>query len=243
MVLCRAPDHCTVQSPDNKPLFKRNGIYQPGDIGMIFASVKQPMQYQVDGAKLSRAASRVTAQRFRDACTEMESRADGGKLRPCLILDEGPDGTNPEIPVDQRRPPKVSLMATFGMSDISKFPRGVRHHLVPIHTTSAQLGRREHLHTTPDWDGRSPQYIIAYEWYPSVHKVISHFKSPKSVTMPNGTNYSIGDQALTKFTKLCTSRTLMWQRMPEIEKKKDAMALLVRCHVLKLQFWLTSGCP
>ena len=227
MVLCKSPDRCTVRNPDNVPLLKDGGVYLPGDIGMILASVKQPLQYQIDEAKLSRAASKITAQRFRDTCTEMESRADGGKLRPCLILDEGPDSEE-EIPIDQHRPPGVGLMATFGMADISKFPRGVRHHLVPIHTAGVQLGKREHLHTTPDWDGRSPQYIIAYAWYPSERQVTSHFKSPKSVRMPNGTNYSVGDHALSNFLDLCASRTRIWQGQTQAEKKRDALALLVR---------------
>ena len=227
MVLCKGPDRCTVCNPDNGHLSKDDGIYKTGDIGMIFASVKQPLQYQIDEAKLSRAASKVTAQRFRDACTEMESRADGGKLRPCLILAPGPDDTDPSIPADKRRPSPVGLMATFGLSDISKFPRGVRHHLVPIHTTNAQLGKREHLHTTPDWDGRSPQYIIAYEYFPTMHKVISHFRSPQSVRMPDGTNYSVESEAVSDFRQLCVKRTRAWQNQTEDNKKKDAKDLLV----------------
>ena len=40
--------------PDNEPAFNVEGIYKPGNIGMIYASVMQPFQYQIDEAKLSR---------------------------------------------------------------------------------------------------------------------------------------------------------------------------------------------
>jgi hypothetical protein len=230
MVLCTAPRQCTVtvDNRDNEPVFKHDGVYRPGDIGMIFASVKQPLQYQIEEADLSRAASRYTAQQLRDAYTELESRADGGKLRPCLILGNSKDHNDPRIPVDKRRPPPVALLATFGMADVSKFPLGVQHHLVPVYTTGRNLGKREHLHTTPDWDGRSTQYIIAYEYTPREHKVIGHFRSPRSDRMPYGTNYSVAPQALIAFNSLCSRRTMAWQRKSQIIKKMDAKRLMVR---------------
>jgi hypothetical protein len=161
----------------------------------------------------------------------MESQSDGGKLRPCLILGNSKDHNNQRIPIDKRRPPPVALLATFGLADITKFPRGVRHHLVPIHTTGLKLGKHEHLHTTLDWDGRSTQYIITYEYNPPEHKVTGHLRSPRSDRMPNGSNYSVGPQALINFNSLCSRRTLAWQEQPDAEKKRDAKALLVRCQI------------
>jgi len=201
-------------------VFKRRNVYTEGDIGMMFASVKQPYQYQIDEVELSRAGSRYTAQRSRDACTELESRVDGGKLRPCLIMGQVGHGNKPS---------PVSLLATFGKEDISKFPRGVRHHLIPIHTSNSKslLGQREHLHTTPDWDGRSPQYIIAFEYLPREHRVIEHFRSSKTDRMPNGTNYTVDAQALADFRILCAERTFAWQSLPQAIKKQDAKVLLV----------------
>jgi hypothetical protein len=230
MVLCTAPDRCAVGNRENSPVFKTNSeIFAPGDIGNIYASVRQVYQYQIDEAQLSTAASRYTAQKSRDACTEMESRADGGKLRPCLVLSlpDISDDEDPDIHMDEPRSPPVALLATFGRADISKFPRGVRHHLVPIYTKDTNLGKYEHLHTTPDWNGRSPQYVIAYEYTPSEHKVLEHFRSPRSAVMPNGTHYTVEPRALTDFRYLCASRTRAWQRQPLAEKKRDAKALMV----------------
>ncbi|KIM90191.1 hypothetical protein PILCRDRAFT_174973 [Piloderma croceum F 1598] len=193
---------------------------------MIFASVRQAYQYQIDQVELSRAGSRYTAQQSKKACTAMESQSDGGKLRPCVILGPGDDDDDPSIPEDKRKPPPVALLATFGMADIKGFPRGVQHHLVPIHATGIDLGEREHLHTTPDWDGRSPQYLIAYEYNPKEHKVIRHFRSPKSERMPYGTNYNIGHETLVQLNTLCWRRTVAWQRKNEVLKKRDVKALL-----------------
>ena len=229
MVFCRSPNFCTAGGRENAPVFKTDETFIAGDIGNIFASVKQVYQYQIDEAELSRAASRHTAQQLRDACTEMESRADGGKLRPCLVLG---NSVRPGVTSGIPKSPPVALFATFGNANIAKFPRGVRHHLVPIYTKGADLGKYEHLHTTPDWDGRSPQYIIAYEYVPSEHKVVEHFRSSRSATMPCGTHYSVEPQALTDFRHLCASRTRAWQRQPLAEKKRDAKALMVCQRIL-----------
>jgi hypothetical protein len=176
MVLCSAPHRCTVLKPDNEPVFNVEGIYKPGNIGMIYASVMQPFQYQIDEAKLSRVTTRLTAQWSRDEYEERESRANSGKLRPCIVLMNGPDEDDPLVPVARRRSPPVALLATFGNNgDISDFPRCVRHHLLPIHTSDAlHLGTREHLHTTPDWLGGFRQYVIACIYQASAFPAQNH---------------------------------------------------------------------
>lgn len=184
-----------------------------GDISTVLASVTQPFKEMLAGT----GGISVLSARSAHAAESLASAPWDLKRRPCLIMTLDKTGV---------QPPKLCLLASFNQGDIASLPAVVQRFLIPI-ITKPEESKGRHLHTTPDWNGKSPQWIIAQPYPARNRELTERFETRPSDRMPNGSQYCLDGPTMRRYAVWCRQIQAEWLDQIKPVKKADAKAILV----------------
>jgi hypothetical protein len=185
---------------------------------MVCAAVKHPLLDRL------RNSSRFTvgtclSTLMEDSLRICSKRSASQAGRPCLICE-----TPSEIACDDI--PRICLMRIFQPRELRTLPAMLRHYLVPVHTHTSTYD--EHLHTSPEWVGKSQQWVVAAPFIPPRGSLGQRLKSPPSSKWPNGSNHYIGASAMQEFMWLCQVKENSWEAQSRSAYLQDLEEVKVR---------------
>jgi len=200
MALCTGNTCSITQQNDTAVL--REGHMEIGDIYMVCAAVKHPLLDRL------RNSSRYTigtclSTLMEDSLRLCSKKAASQAGRPCLICDTPAVSASADDDL-----PRICLMRIFQPRELQTMPAMLRHYLVPVYIPNSM--HHQHIHTSPEWVGKSQQWVVAAPFIPPSGSLGKRLKSPSS-QWPDGSNHYIGASAMQEFMRLCQDKEETWE--------------------------------
>ena len=169
---------------------------------MVCAAVKHPLLDRLRNSS-RRTVGTCLSTLMEDSLRMCRKKAARQAGRPCLICDTSAV-TGDELP-------RICLMRIFETSEIDTMPAMLRHYLVPVYISDSNSKHDDHLHTSPEWPGKSQQWVVAAPFVPPEGSLSKRLKTPSSSKWPNGSNHYIGGSAMQEFMRLCQDKVVTWE--------------------------------
>jgi len=185
-----------------------------GDIYTVCAAVKHPLLNLLCNSSRYTVGTCLSSL-MEDSLKICSKKAARQPDRPCLIC-ETPSATASA----EEHFTRICLMRKFQPRELPRMPKMVRHFLVPVHITNSE--HSEHLHTSPEWVGKSQIWVVALPFDPPEGSLGNRLKSPSSSKWLDGSNYYIGPSTMQEFMRLCQEKAEAWEAQSRPAYRQDA---------------------
>jgi hypothetical protein len=215
MALCTG-NSCHITQPNDVAVLK-DGPMEIGDIYMVCATVKHPLLNRLHNSS-RRTVGTCLSTLMEDSLRMCRKNAARQAGRPCLICDT-PAVTGDELP-------RICLMRIFQTGEIDAMPAMLRHYLIPVYISDSK--HDYHLHTSPEWAGKSQQWVVAAPFVPPEGSLSTRLKTPPSSKWLNGSNHYITGSVMQEFMRLCQEKQETWEAQSRSAYLRDLDEVRVR---------------
>ncbi|KDQ51760.1 hypothetical protein JAAARDRAFT_73416 [Jaapia argillacea MUCL 33604] len=188
---------CAHPPRDSSPHFRALPL-NVGDVCLTFGSIKLPIVKLINGSRST--VTQITRRTQRD----LEQDFTRNKLRPSIVGETRPKSAG----LDWQ--PSVWYMATFGNDPLTSLPKLYQHFLMAVNLPA----KVDHIHTTPEWQCASQQWVLALCYQPPKHFPLSErFTTKGNAEGTSSTEYRVDPDMMSLLEAFSESRSLQWHRL------------------------------